>query len=254
MSKKKIAICYFTNYSELKFLNESLRCLKSTINRHPEYEIKTFIFDDENSGSKINEDELIYPVDIITTKFKRTIDFGGYEALKGVFKSLKDLQLVFSYDYIVRLDSMTCLNCLDSIFMIEDEIVNSSKIPAPLGYFSNYVLNSYPCPYWQNYNKIAIDIIDDICNFANTERGETLKKQLERGYPECVVVSNMLQKMPLYVVDTNNIFNLKGCCNPFIKIEENYLEYSAVSFRCEPNARNYVIAYNEMKKHVDSII
>jgi hypothetical protein len=254
MIKKKIAICYFTDYTELKFLNESLRCLAATIKRHPEYEVKTFIFDDENAEVKIIKKDIVYPVDIFITNFKRNTTFSGFDTISGIFEALKNLQNDFHYDYLVKLDAMTCLNCLDSFFMIEEEITNNGKLPVPLGYFTNFYPGGHPCPYWQNYNKTAITLLADVCKFADTERGESLKKQIDAVSGENIVAVNILHELPVYVVDTNYIYNLKGCCNPFIQLVENYFEYSAVSFRCIPSKHNYEIAYREMKKHVDSII
>jgi hypothetical protein len=46
MTKKKIAVCYFSYWKDIDFLNESLKALEAAASRHTEYEIKAYVFDD----------------------------------------------------------------------------------------------------------------------------------------------------------------------------------------------------------------
>jgi hypothetical protein len=54
----KIALCYFTNESEIDFLKLSLQNLTNLIERNPQYEFKIFVIDDLHNPTRIKLDEL----------------------------------------------------------------------------------------------------------------------------------------------------------------------------------------------------
>lgn len=245
MKQKNIAICYFVYNNEVNFLSESLRCLELVIDRHPEYNIQTFVIGD------ISKIKFRHPIIFIKNKLQKNTK---YEQFNDIFLQLKKLQDIFQYDFLIKADGLTCINSLDYFYILEENLKFLGIDYSSLSYFTNFIGKDYPCPFWQNFTKNGINIIYDICQLANTEKHKDIKNFINSEYPESVIINVLLKKSLTLVINTDNIFNLKGCCNPFIKMVENYLEYSAISFRDISKQPNLELSFKEMLNYINSLL
>ena len=115
MDKKKIAVCYFSYWNDIDFLNESLKVLKNTISRHPEYEIRVYVFDDARDVKQLKKKELYGSPTLIKTTFDRKGNLNGFECIDGMFKEYNKIAEKFDYDYLIKIDSDCVINSFDYI-------------------------------------------------------------------------------------------------------------------------------------------
>ena len=261
MNKKKIAVCYFSYWKDIDFLNESLKVLQSTIARHPEYEISTYVFDDARCDKRLKKKELHGSPTLISTKFDRKGNLNGFECIDGMFKEYKNLIEKHDFDYIIKLDSDCCLNSLDYVYATE-EFVKKNNLPLEqLAQFGTYFAQLCITGCCQTFTKLGIATI---CNlFACMNRGANqqeiiMKKRVERGYNEDKVVSVLMEMAPVIRVNVDAIPNVKGNINAFLGQEADYSSYSSVAFK--PNVFANTSTWTreksleEMKKFVESFV
>ena len=261
MDKKKIAVCYFSYWKDIDFLNESLKVLEATIARHPEYEVRTYVFDDGRSEKKLKKKELHGSPTLISTTFDRKGNLNGFECIDGMFKEYRKIQEKFDYDYIIKLDSDCVINSFDYLCATEEHLKNNNIPLEQLGQFGTYFAQLCCCGCWQNFTKIGVNTI---CNlFAYMNRGSNqqeviMKKRVINGYNEDKVVSVLMEMAPVVRINVDAIPNMKGCLNAFNGAEVDYTTYSAVAFK--PNVFANTSTWDrekslaEMKKHTENII
>lgn len=119
---KKIAICYFSYWKDLEFLNESLKHLYNTINRHTDYEFKVYVFDDARCDKRLKKKELYGSPTLISTNFNRNGNLNGFDCINGMFEEYAKISQKFDYDYMIKLDSDCVLNSFDYITVVEEKL------------------------------------------------------------------------------------------------------------------------------------
>ena len=258
----KIAVCYFSYYKDIDFLNNSLKVLQSTIERHKdEHEVRVYVFDDGRCEKKIKKKELFGNPTLITTHFDRKGNLNGYECIEGMFNEYRKILEKFDYDYLIKLDSDCVLNSLDYIYVAEKEL-EKNKIPKQqIGQMGSYFASICVCGCCQTFGKAGVFAINNLFSFMNrgsNYQEKVMKKRVELGYNEDKVVSVLLEMSPLIRININTLPNIKGNCNTFqMPLDTDYTEYTSVAFK--PNvfadtcnwAREYCLEL--MEKHVDDM-
>lgn len=261
MDKKKIAVCYFSYWKDIDFLNESLKVLESTISRHPEYEFKIYVFDDGRAEKPIKKKSLHGSPTLITTTFDRKGNLNGFECIDCMFQEYKKIMDKFDFDYLIKLDSDCVINSFDYICSTEEHL-NKNKAPLEqLAQFGSFFATFCCLGCWQNFTKLGVTTI---CNlFSCMNRGSNpqeimMKKRVENGYNEDKVVSVLLEMAPVIRINVDSIPNMKGCLNAFNGADVDYTIYSAVAFK--PNVFANTSTWDrekslaEMKKHTEAIV
>lgn len=234
MTKKKIAVCYFSYWKDIDFLNESLKVLEATIARHPEYEVRTYVFDDGRAEKPLKKKELHGSPTLITTKFDRKGNLNGFECIDGMFMEYKKIMEKFDFDYLIKLDSDCVINSFDYIYATEEHLKKNNVPLEQLAQFGTYFAQLCCCGCWQNFTKLGVSTIYNL--FACMKRGSNphetiMRKRVERGYNEDKVVSVLMEMAPVIRINVDAIPNIKGCLNAFNGAEVDYSTYSAVAFK-----------------------
>lgn len=232
----KIAVCYFSYFKDLDFLNMSLEILERTINKHKdEHEIKVYVLDDGNCEKHLKKKELYGNPTFITTHFNRKGNLNGYDCIKGMFQEYKNIQKNFDYDYIIKLDSDCTINSFDYIKATENYL-KSKNIPLEmLAQFGTYfaVMCIHGC--CQTFGRSGIECIHNLIQHmerGSTEQSRIMKKRVELGYNEDKVVSVLLEMSHLVKVNVNELPNIRGNLNAFqCEIDTNFEEYTSVDFK-----------------------
>lgn len=261
MNKKKIAVCYFSYWKDLDFLNESLKLLESSIRRHPEYEFKVFVFDDARCDKRLKKKDLYGTPTLISTTFDRKGNLNGYECIDGMFKEYRKIAEKFDYDYLVKLDSDCVINSFDYIYNTE-EYLKQNNIPINhLAQFGTYFAQICCLGCWQNFTKRGIITICNLFSFMNRnlkEDEKIMRKRVENGFNEDKVVSVLLEMAPVVRINVDTIPNMKGCLNAFNGAEVDYTTYSAVAFKPNVFANtskwDRTKSLDEMRKHIKNIV
>lgn len=236
MDKKKIAVCYFSYWKDLDLLNESLKVLEATIARHPEYEVRTYVFDDGRAEKAIKKKSLHGSPTLIVTNFDRKGNLNGFDCIDGMFKEYKKIMEKFDFDYLIKLDSDCVINSLDYIYSTEEFIKKNNGSLEQLAQFGTYFASICCCGCWQNFTKLGVMTIYNLfacMNRGSNDQERIMKKRVENGYNEDKVVSVLMEMAPVLRVNVDSIPNVKGCLNAFEKGKENldYSSYSAVAFK-----------------------
>lgn len=261
MIKKKIAVCYFSYWKDVDFLNESLKVLESTINRHPEYEVRVYVYDDGQADKKIKKKELHGSPTLISTNFDRKGNLNGYECIKGMFGEYQKLVEKFDYDYLIKLDSDCVINSFDYIYMMEEHLKKNNVSLDNLAQFGTFFATICCNGCCQNFTKLGVRTIFNL--FTMMDRGsnqneKVMKKRVENGYNEDKVVSVLLEMAPVVRVNIDAIPNVKGNLNAFNGQNVDYMSYSSVAFK--PNVFANTSTWTreksleEMKKHTLTIL
>lgn len=234
MDKKKIAVCYFSYWKDIEFLNSSLKVLEATIARHPEFEVKVYVFDDARCEKRLKKKEIHGSPTLISTTFDRRGNLNGFECIDGMFKEYKKIMEKFDFDYLIKLDSDCLINSFDYIHATEQYLKKGNVPLEQLGQFGTYFAQLCCCGCWQNFTKLGVNTINNLFTFMN--RGSNpqevvMKKRVERGYNEDKVVSVLMEMAPVIRVNVDSIPNIKGCLNAFNGDDVDYSEYSAVAFK-----------------------
>lgn len=258
---KKIAICYFSYWKDIDFLNNSLEVLYTTMSCHSDYEFKVFVFDDARCDKRIKKKDLFGNPTLISTNFDRKGNLNGFECIDCMFKEYKKIMEKFDYDYLIKLDSDCCINSFDYLYMMEEHLKKHNIPLEQLAQCGSYFAQICITGCFQTFTKLGVNTI---CNlFAYMNRGETqqekiMKKRVERGYNEDKVVSVLLEMAPVLRVNLDVIPNLKGCLNAFNENTINYCDYTAVAFK--PNIFANTSTWTreksleEMIKHKENIV
>lgn len=260
-NKKKIAVCYFSYWKDLDFLNESLKVLESTISRHPEYEVKTYVFDDARCDKRLKKKDIYGSPTLVSTSFDRKGNLNGFECIDGMFKEYKKIMEKFDFDYLIKLDSDCVINSLDYIYSTE-EFLKKNNVPLEqLAQFGTYFAQVCCCGCWQNFTKLGVNTISNLFSCMNrgaNQQEVIMKKRVEHGYNEDKVVSVLMEMAPVVRINVDAIPNTKGCLNAFNGDKVDYTAYSAVAFK--PNVFTNTSDWsrekslNEMRKHTESIV
>lgn len=261
MMNKKIAVCYFSYWKDIDFLNESLRVLEATTKNHSDYEVKVFVFDDARCDKRLKKKELYGSPTLISTNFDRKGNLNGYDCIKGMFNEYKKIMEKFDYDYIIKLDSDCCINSFDYLFIME-EFLKKNNIPLErLAQCGTFFASICVTGCFQTFTKLGVSTI---CNLfhcmdnGSNPHEKIMKKRVENGFNEDKVVSVLLEMAPVLRVNLDGIPNLKGCLNAFNGADVNYCDYTAVAFK--PNVFANTSTWTrkksleEMKKHRESIV
>lgn len=231
----KIAVCYFTYNKDLDFLNESLKVLENTIKKHPEHEVKVFVYDDSKSKPCIKKKEIYGKPTLIKTKFDRKGNLNGFECINGMFIEYKKISETFDYDYLVKIDSDCVLNSFNYIKIVEDFITENNLPLDKLSQFGSYFADICVVGCCQTFTKLGIHIINSVfdnMNNSNDENIQILKKRVSLGYNEDKVVGMLLDMSPSFRVNIDKVPGLKGNCNAFISPQDtDYSQYTSVAFK-----------------------
>lgn len=261
MIKKKIAVCYFSYWKDIDFLNESLKVLEATIARHPEYEVRVYVFDDARDVKQLKKKELYGSPTLIKTTFDRKGNLNGFECIDGMFKEYKKIAEKFDYDYLIKLDSDCVINSFDYLYATEEYLKKNNVPLNQLAQFSTYFAEICCCGCWQNFTKLGVNTICNLfayMNRASNQQEIIMKKRVINGYNEDKVVSVLMEMSPVVRINVDAIPNMKGCINAFDGIDTDYSTYSAVAFK--PNLFTNNANWDrersllEMRKHTESII
>jgi hypothetical protein len=261
MNKKKIAVCYFSYWKDIDFLNESLKVLETTIARHPEYEVRTYVFDDARAEKKLKKKELHGSPTLITTNFDRKGNLNGFECIHGMFMEYRKIAEKFEFDYLIKLDSDCVINSFDYIYVTEEYLKKNNVPINKLAQFGTYFAQLCCCGCWQNFTKLGVTTIYNLfayMNRASDQEEIVMKKRVVNGYNEDKVVSILMEMAPVVRVNVDGIPNIKGCLNAFNGAEVDYTSYSAVAFK--PNVFANTSTWTrekslaEMKKHTENIL
>ena len=260
MNKKKIAVCYFSYWKDIDFLNESLKVLEDTIARHPEYEVKTYVFDDARARQRLKKKDIYGSPTLISTTFDRKGNLNGFECIDGMFNEYKKIAAKFDYDYLIKLDSDCVLNSLDYISKVEVEVMKAGGTIESIGQIGSFFASICVCGCCQTFGKAGIATICNLFSFMNRGSNQQeiiMKKRVERGYNEDKVVSVLLEMSPVLRINLDTIPNTKGNCNAFMMPDDvNYGNFTSVAFK--PNVFANTSTWNRaksldmMKKFVNS--
>lgn len=261
MNKKKIAVCYFSYWKDIDFLNESLKVLESTIARHPEYEVRTYVFDDARAEKKLKKKEIHGSPTLISTTFDRKGNLNGFECIDGMFKEYKKIAEKFDYDYIIKLDSDCVINSFDYIYATEEHLKKNNIPLEQLGQFGTYFAQLCCCGCWQNFTKLGVNTICNLFAYMNRSSNQqeiVMKKRVINGYNEDKVVSVLMEMAPVVRINVDAIPNMKGCLNAFNGAEVDYTTYSAVAFKpnvfANTSTWDRAKSLSEMKKHTENVL
>lgn len=231
----KIAVCYFSYHKDKDFLNNSLKVLEKTIERHPEHEVKVYVFDDGRCDKRLKKKEIYGNFTYITTNFDRKGNLNGYDCIDGMFKEYSMIYNRFKYDYLIKLDSDCILNSFDYIYQVEKFVKdNGGKVEA-IGQIGSYFAQLCVHGCCQTFGKAGIMSICNLFNHMN--RGSNneeiiMKKRVELGYNEDKVVSVLLEMSPVIRINLDTIPNVKGHCNTFHMSKDlDYTEFTSVAFK-----------------------
>ena len=262
MNKKKIAVCYFSYWKDIDFLNESLKVLEATIARHPEYEVRVYVFDDARDVKRLKKKQLHGSPTLIKTTFDRKGNLNGFECIDGMFKEYKKIAKSFDYDYLIKIDSDCVINSFDYIYSTE-KYLKDNDIPLELlGQFGTFFAELCCWGPWQNFTKYGVDVMCNLCecmNRGSNQQEIVMKKRVDNGYNEDKVVSMLLEMSHVVRINVDNIPNVKGLLNAYNESEDiDYTTYSAVTFKpiLFLNANNWdrERSIAEMRKHTENIL
>lgn len=119
----KIAFCYFTNESEIDFLNLSLKNITNLMERNPYYDYKIFVINDLLHKTKITKDKLESDCELKHSTFKKI----GIEGVVGMFSMFCEIYKDFEYDYVITLKEDCMLNHLGFIDAITQRLKKNGK-------------------------------------------------------------------------------------------------------------------------------
>jgi hypothetical protein len=259
----KIAICYFSYWKDIDFLNCSLKCLYKTLEKYKDtYEVKVYVFDDGRCEKQIKKKELIGNPTLIKTMFDRKGNLNGYECIEGMFKEYENIQKKFDYDYLIKLDSDCVLNSLDYIRVAEEGLKKANISKNNLALMGTYFASVCVVGCCQTFGKIGITAINNLFNNMNKSESigfDILKKRVTLGYNEDKVVSVLLEMSPFVKLNIDTLPNIKGNCNAFMMPDDtNYNEYTSVAFKPNYFTTNYKwtreSSLDNMKKYVNSYV
>lgn len=256
----KIAVCYFSYWKDIPFLDKSLRLLENTIARHPEHEVQVFVFDDARCEKHIELQDLKdHKCQLFRTDFDRQGNLNGYECINGMFKIyLYVLQQKFPFDYVIKLDSDCVLNSFDYIYATEEEMKRRNVPLDTLGEFGSYFASICINGCCQTFGRAGVYVINNLFNLMNNPQNDetkVLRRRVELGYNEDKVVSVLMEMSPAYKFNIDELPNIKGNCNTFSVPEDtDYTEYTSVAFK--PNVFADTVGWSRekcldmMEKHV----
>lgn len=229
----KIAVCYFSYHKDIDFLNESLKYLQKTIERHPEHEIRVYVFDDGHYNKSIKKKELETFPTLITTHFNRNGNLNGFECIHGMFMEYAKIAQRFDYDYLIKLDSDCVLNTFDYITAIENRLKKENLLDK-LGQIGSYFaqLCCYGC--CQTFTKLGVSVILNLCNHmakGESEEARVMKKRVEVGWNEDKVVSVLMEMCPVLRVSIDGLEGIKGHVNAFEQPTFDWSEWTSVAFK-----------------------
>lgn len=257
----KIAICYFSYHKDKEFLNNSLRVLENTIERHPEHEVRVYVFDDGRCDKHLKKKELHGNPTLVTTTFDRKGNLNGYECIDGMFNEYRKIMEKFDYDYLIKLDSDCVLNSFDYLYRVENEMKKNNLPLDKIGQIGSFFaqLCVYGC--CQTFGKSGIITICNLFSYMNRGSNDAeriMKKRVELGYNEDKVVSLLMEMSPIIRVNLDAIQDLKGHCNAFDSNTSDYSEWTSVAFK--PNYFSNKSTWTRekslevMNKHVEDML
>ncbi len=231
----KIAVCYFSYHKDVSFLNESLKVLYNTIKKHPQHEVRVYVFDDGRCDKSIKKKELFGSPTLITTNFDRKGNLNGYDCINGMFKEYKKISQKFDYDYVIKLDSDCCLNSFEYIKKTEDFLEEHKIDKKNLSQFGSYFVGCCVFGCCQTFGKIGVHTVCNLFTLmdkAENEQAISLKKRIISGYNEDKVVSFLIEMSPTIKVNIDMIPEIKGHCNAFVvKEDTDYTKFTSVAFK-----------------------
>lgn len=256
----KIAVCYFSYHKDKEFLNNSLKVLYNTIERHPEHEVRVYVFDDGRYEKSLKKKELVGEPTLIKTNFDRKGNLNGYECINGMFNEYAKIMQKFEYDYLVKLDSDCVLNSFDYLYHVEKE-VKKNNLPmdrlAQIGSFFARICIFGCCQTFGRAGIIAVYNLFAQMNKSQNKIDEIMKRRVELGYNEDKVTSVLLEMAPVLRINIDSIPGIKGHCNAFDKKDVDYHEYTSVAFK--PNYFSNISDWDrnksldEMNKYVNNL-
>lgn len=259
----KIAVCYFSYWKDIDFLNNSLKVLHKTIDKFKDkHEVRVYVFDDGRCQKHLKKKELFGNPTLIKTSFDRKGNLNGYDCIEGMFKEYKKIMDKFDCDYIIKLDSDCVMNSFDYITAAENEM-NKLKIPkAQIGEMGTYFAQICIVGCCQTFGKMGVVAINNLFNMMNegkTKDSQILKKRVSMGYNEDKVISVLIEMSPLVKINVDLLPNIKGNCNAFMMPQNtNYKEYTSVAFKPNLFISNAKWTREDslkvMEKYVDSYV
>lgn len=234
----KIAICYFSYYKDKEFLNNSLTALEKTIKRHPEHEVRVYVFDDGNCDKSLKKKELVNSPTLITTHFNREGNLNGFECIYGMFTEYAKISQKFNYDYLIKLDSDCIINSFDYIFATET-LLKEQNLLDNLGQIGSYF--AHICCYGccQTFTQTGIGTILTLCNHmveGKTKEAQILKKRVQNGWNEDKVVSVLMEMCPVIRISIDAVLKgIKGHINAWTIPQdsdfEGWSEWTSIAFK-----------------------
>ena len=229
----KIAVCYFSYHEDVDFLNQSLKYLQKTIERHPEHEVRVYVFDDGRCDKNIKKKELETSPTLITTHFNRNGNLNGFECIHGMFTEYAKIAQRFDYDYLIKLDSDCVLNTFDYITAIENRLKKENLLDK-LGQMGSYFaqLCCYGC--CQTFTKLGVGVILNLCNHmakGESEEARIMKKRVEVGWNEDKVVSVLMEMCPVLRASIDVLEGVKGHINAFEQPTFDWSEWTSIAFK-----------------------
>lgn len=230
----KIAVCYFSYHKDKDFLNNSLKVLEKTIEKHKEHDVRVYVFDDGRCNEHLKKKELHNNPTLITTSFDRKGNLNGYECINGMFNEYRKIMEKFDYDYLIKLDSDCVLNSFDYIAKVEDEVKKNGHPIEMIGQIGSFFAQLCVFGCCQTFGKSGIITMLNLFNCMNRGSNDierTMKKRVELGYNEDKVVSLLLEMSPILRINIDTIQGLKGHYNAFDAKDNNYSSYTSVAFK-----------------------
>lgn len=230
----KIAVCYFSYHKDIDFLNESLKSLSKTIERHPEHEVRVYVFDDARCDKRLKKKELYGSTTLISTNFNRNGNLNGFDCINGMFGEYAKISQKFDYDYLIKLDSDCVINSFDYLTIVEEKLNEAnSELLKNLGQIGSYFaeLCCYGC--CQTFTKLGVGIINNLFSHMRAESSEEakiMKKRVETGWNEDKVVSVLMEMSPVIRISLESL-GIKGHINAFMNPTEDYSQFVSVAFK-----------------------
>lgn len=229
----KIAVCYFSYHKDIDFLNESLKHLQKTIERHSEHEVRVYVFDDGRCDKNIKKKELVGSPTLIATHFNRNGNLNGFECIYGMFTEYAKISQRFEYDYLIKLDSDCVLNTFDYILAVENRLKKNNLLDK-LGQIGSYFaqLCCYGC--CQTFTRLGVGTILNLLNHmakGESEEARIMKKRVEVGWNEDKVVSVLMEMSPVIRAAIDVLEGIKGHVNAFEKPTLDWSEWTSVAFK-----------------------
>lgn len=264
-SKNNIGIVIFSYYKDEDFLILCLKGLLHTISKHPEYNVRVFVVDDNNMKQKITLSNLPIAdyngkLQVLYTDFDRKGNLNGFDCMFGMVSTYKTLVDQYNLDYIMKYDSDCFLNDLSFIKRAEEALLAQGISLDRLVQIGSSFCNICCQGCAQTMSKNGVNGLASLFyNMKNltSPQAKILRRRCELGYYEDRVMSMLLEMIPNSVrFDIKTLPNCLGHLDCFTKPNADFTKYTSLTFKAYTMGGgdwSRDKAYDELKKYVEKI-